>query len=436
MLPFNAYNIIMKKRQGEELTREELHYLISGYVSGEIPDYQMSAWAMAVYFQGMTFREASDFTLEMAHSGELIDLSKISKYKFDKHSTGGVGDKTTLVISPILAAAGITVAKMSGRGLGHTGGTIDKLESIPGFSTSLTREQFLKQAQEIGVVLSGQTADLVPADKKLYALRDQTATVESLPLIAASIVSKKLASGADYVLLDVKFGDGAMMKDYDKALELARTMVEIGNSAGRHFRAILTGMEQPLGFAIGNALEVIEAIETLKGRGPADLTEVCVRLVAESFVMLGLFSDIDSAKQRVEQLIADGSALDKFRQFVTAQGGDVRVIDDYSLFPQAKQVVEVRADAAGYVASISSRNIGMIAMEMGAGRSAIGGKILPEVGIVLQAKVGDKLQKGSLLAKLYFSNTENNKDIAEQVKNCFKIQTQQPPMLQLIHDII
>ncbi|HYH03890.1 MAG TPA: thymidine phosphorylase, partial [Bacillota bacterium] len=387
-----AYDLIWKKREGKELTREELHFLISGFVKGEIPDYQISAWCMAVFFQGMSFVEATNLTLEMLHSGEQVDLTSIPGIKVDKHSTGGVGDKTSLVLLPLVAAAGIPVAKMSGRGLGHTGGTIDKLESIPGFSTSLTKEQFLRQVADIGIVLAGQTADLVPADKKLYALRDLTATVESIPLIAGSIVSKKLASGADAVLLDVKYGAGAFMREFEAARELARTMVEIGNRAGRQFKAVITDMNQPLGRAIGNSLEVAEAIRTLRGEGPADLTELCLTM-GGLMIWLGQRAETPEAgKAMAEEMLRNGSALVKFTEFIRAQGGDPGVIEDLSRLPQAPEVRWVNARVAGWVASIGCRDLGLIAMELGAGRVRLGESIKPQVGIELLVKVGDRVE--------------------------------------------
>lgn len=431
-----VYDLIWKKRQGEALTRDEIHYLISGYVHGEIPDYQMSAWCMAVYFQGMTFDEATALTLEMVDSGETIDLSRIPGIKVDKHSTGGVGDKTSLVLLPLVAAIGIPVAKMSGRGLGHTGGTIDKLESIPGFNTAITREAFLKQAEEIGIVLAGQTADLVPADKKLYALRDVTATIESIPLIASSIVSKKLASGADAVVLDVKYGDGAFMQDYQEAYRLAQTMVEIGNRSGRRFKAVLSDMNQPLGEAVGNSLEVIEAIRTLRGEGPADLTELCVKLGGIMAYLAGLAEKITDGEKMILKALTDGAGLQKLRQLIVAQGGDPRVIDDFSLFPSAPVILPVYAQTDGWVSQIACRELGRVAMELGAGRSKLGDRIQPEVGLIIHAKIGDYLKSGQLLAEIHARTLTEAKEASQKVVLSFE-QTREPvSKVPLIKEII
>ncbi|HHZ11232.1 MAG TPA: thymidine phosphorylase, partial [Acholeplasmataceae bacterium] len=327
-----AVDLIIKKKNGGTLTREEIKFLVSGYVNGNIPDYQMSSLLMAICFRGLTAQEQSDLTMEMLLSGESVDLSSIKGICVDKHSTGGVGDKTTLVVAPLAAACGLKMAKMSGRGLGHTGGTLDKLESIPGFRISLTPEEFFRQVQDISLAVVGQTANIAPADKKLYALRDVTGTVESTGLIASSIMSKKLASGASHILLDVKVGDGAFMKNLEAARELAQAMVAIGNSQGRKTVALLTDMDQPLGFAVGNALEVIEAIETLKGRGPKDLETLALKIVSELLLMTGLEKTEAEASERASRALADGSALDKLRAMIERQGGDSRVLDDYSLF--------------------------------------------------------------------------------------------------------
>ena len=317
-----VYDLIWKKREGGELTTAEIDFLISGFVNGSIPEYQMSAWCMAVYFQGMSFAEATALTVSMANSGETLDLSEVSGIKVDKHSTGGVGDKTSLVLLPLVAACGVPVAKMSGRGLGHTGGTIDKLEAIKGFQTNLTQEKFLRQVGEIGIAVAGQTANLVPADKKLYALRDLTATIESIPLIASSIVAKKLAAGADAVVLDVKCGSGAFMRDYQAARKLAETMVEIGNRAGRKFKAIISDMNQPLGMAIGNSLEVVEAINTLKGEGPADLLELCLVLGGYMLWLAERAPSFESGKDLILRALESGRGLEKLRELLIAQGGD------------------------------------------------------------------------------------------------------------------
>jgi pyrimidine-nucleoside phosphorylase len=431
-----VYDIIWNKREGRELTQEEIDFLITGFVQGAIPDYQMSAWCMAVYFQGMTFAEATALTLAMAGSGEQVDLRTLPGIKVDKHSTGGVGDKTSLVLLPLVAAAGVPVAKMSGRGLGHTGGTIDKLESIPGFKTDLTRSRFLEQVARIGIVLAGQTGDLVPADKKLYALRDLTATVESIPLIASSIVSKKLASGADAVLLDVKYGDGAFMRTYDAAVELAQTMVEIGNRAGRRFTAVLSDMNQPLGRTIGNSLEVREAIQTLKGAGPADLTELCLTM-GGLMLWLGERSVTPEAGEHLlRELLANGSALTKMREFIEAQGGNASVIDDETLLPTAEVVWPVQATEAGWVATISCRELGIVAMELGAGREQLGDVIDPAVGIELHAKVGDHLHPGALIAVIHAANEAAAQRAAVKIGSCFQLSTRPVEVQPLIRTVI
>lgn len=431
-----VYDLIWKKREGGELTREELHFLISGFVKGEIPDYQISAWCMAVFFQGMSFAEATDFTLEMLESGEQVDLSSIPGIKVDKHSTGGVGDKTSLVLLPLVAAAGIPVAKMSGRGLGHTGGTIDKLESIPGFSASLTKEQFLRQVSDIGIVLTGQTADLVPADKKLYALRDLTATVESIPLIAGSIVSKKLASGADAVLLDVKYGDGAFMRDFTAARELARTMVEIGNRAGRRFKAVITDMNQPLGRAIGNSLEVAEAIRTLRGEGPDDLTELCLTM-GGLMIWLGQQAETPEAGKIIAaKMLHNGCALEKFRALIRAQGGDPGVVEDLKLLPQAPVVWQVNAPAEGWLGEVGCRELGLIAMELGAGRVKLGESIKPYVGIELLVKVGERIDTGAPVAVIHAEDEAAARNAAEKVLKCLRFNDHPVGVPKLIREII
>ncbi|SDW55660.1 pyrimidine-nucleoside phosphorylase [Marininema mesophilum] len=393
--------LIRKKRDGKELSTEEIRHLVQGYSEGKIPDYQMSAWAMAVFFQGMTSRERADLTMEMVHSGDVVKLDSIQGVKVDKHSTGGVGDTTTLVLGPLVAAAGVPVAKLSGRGLGHTGGTIDKLESFAGFSTSLTTDAFVNQVNQLGIAVMGQTADLTPADKQLYGLRDVTATVDSIPLIASSIMSKKVAAGADGIVLDVKTGKGAFMKDEEHAINLAQAMVEIGSNLGRTTVAIISDMEQPLGFAVGNALEVKEAIDTLKGVGPEDLTEICLTLGAHMVVIGGKADSAEGARRILEEKIADGSALAKFREFVEAQGGDQRAIDDPSHLTQADHLIEVTAPSSGTVATLEAEEIGICAMMLGAGRETKDDEIDYAVGIVLKKKVGDRVEEGEVLAVLH-----------------------------------
>ena len=416
-----VYDLIWKKREGGELTTAEIDFLISGFVNGSIPEYQMSAWCMAVYFQGMSFAEATALTVSMANSGETMDLSEVSGIKVDKHSTGGVGDKTSLVLLPLVAACGVPVAKMSGRGLGHTGGTIDKLEAIKGFQTNLTQEKFLRQVGEIGIALASQTANLVPADKKLYALRDLTATIESVPLIASSIVAKKLAAGADAVVLDVKCGSGAFMRDYQTARKLAETMVEIGNRAGRKFKAIISDMNQPLGMAIGNSLEVIEAINTLKGEGPADLLELCLVLGGYMLWLAERAPSFESGKDLILRALESGHGLEKLRELLIAQGGDPRVLDDVSLLPNAAAVEMVTTPQEGWVDAIACRELGLLAMELGAGRTKLGQNIQSEVGILLRAKVGTLLKPGSVLAEVHAASPEAAAMVSERIRNAFNL---------------
>lgn len=402
----HAVNLIRKKRDGQRLTRDELEFLIQGYVQGTIPDYQMAAWNMAVYFQGMDPEEITNLTLIMANSGDTLNLDAIKGVKVDKHSTGGVGDTTTLIVAPLVASLGVPVAKMSGRGLGHTGGTIDKLESIPGFRVSLTPKQFITQVNEIGLSLVGQTGELAPADKLLYSLRDVTATVESIPLIASSIMSKKIAAGADGFVLDVKAGLGAFMKTEEDAIKLAKTMVQIGTLANRSTVALVTDMNQPLGRAIGNALEVKEAILVLQGEGAENLTELSLELSAEMLVMAGITSDLGWARKQVEENLKNKKALKKFIQLIEAQGGDARVVEDLSLLPQAHFTGNILATETGYVQQIDPLKIGMTAMELGAGRETKNSTIDLAVGLELNTQVGHLVQAGEKLAKVY-ANDEN-----------------------------
>lgn len=395
-------DLIRKKRNGGELSAAEIRHLVQGYAKGEIPDYQMSAWAMAVYFQGMTSRETADLTLEMVQSGEKVDLSAIQGRIVDKHSTGGVGDTTTLILAPLVAAAGVTVAKLSGRGLGHTGGTIDKLESFSGFSTSLSKDEFVHQVNRIGVAVTGQTADITPADKQLYSLRDVTATVDSIPLIASSIMSKKIAAGADAIVLDVKTGKGAFMKDKKQAIRLAQTMVDIGNRVGRRAVAIISDMNQPLGLAVGNALEVREAIETLKGEGPQDLTELCLTLGAQMVVLSGKATSPLEARNILEQKMRDGTALEKFGQLIASQGGDAKAVTDPDRFlAKAQYQVEVSSPKTGFISALEAEKIGLAAMLLGAGRETKEATIDYAVGLVLNKKVGDPVHIGETVAVLH-----------------------------------
>ena len=391
------YDLIAKKRDGGTHTRAELETLINGYVAGQVPDYQMAAWMMAVYLRGMTDQETAILTDIMAHSGEMVDLSPIQGIKVDKHSTGGVGDKTTLVIAPIAAACGVKIAKMSGRGLGHTGGTIDKMESVPGTRTALTQEEFFAQVNRIGLAVIGQSENIAIADKKMYALRDVTATVSCIPLIASSIMSKKLASGSDAILLDVTTGTGAFMKTVEESIELARQMVEIGTRNGRRVAALITDMDTPLGHNIGNSLEVIESMEVLKGRGPADLTEVCLELAANMLVLAGKGSR-DACRAMAQNAIADGSGFEKCKEMFAAQGGDVRVLEDYSLFAQPAARYELLAEQDGYIVENDAEKIGSASVLLGAGRLKKGDPIDPAAGIILRKKRGDFVRKGESLA--------------------------------------
>ncbi len=428
-------DIILKKRDGFELSKEEIEFFIKNYVNNIIPDYQASALAMAIYFRGMNKKEISFLTDSMLHSGEIIDLSSINGVKIDKHSTGGVGDKTSLVLGPLVASCGAKVAKMSGRGLGHTGGTLDKLESIKGVSVNVSKENFIKQVNDIGIAIIGQTGDLVPADKKLYALRDVTATVDSIPLIASSIMSKKLASGADTILLDVKFGSGAFMKDIKSAEELASTMVEIGKHLNRDTKAVLTDMDQPLGMAIGNSLEVIEACETLKGRGPKDLVELCLNLGAIILKQAHIEEDIEKGKVLLQSKIDNLEAFKKLEELIKYQGGDISYLEDYSKFEKSKYQKEIYSSKEGYVEKISALEIGECAMHLGAGRATKDDVIDMASGIVLNKKVGDFVKKGELLLTCY-TNKENVEEIYKDLENSYIIVQNKVPNHKIIHEII
>lgn len=413
-------DLIHKKQLNQPLTEAEINYIIDGYTKGTIPDYQMSAFNMAVYFTGMTKEEVSYLTLAMAHSGDMLDLSAINGVKVDKHSTGGVGDTTTLILAPLVAACGIPVAKMSGRGLGHTGGTIDKLEVIPGFKHELTTEEFIEIVNTHQVAVVGQTGNLTPADKKIYALRDVTSTVQSIPLIASSIMSKKIAAGADAIVLDVKVGDGAFMKTLEEAEQLARTMVEIGNYVDRKTLAVISNMDQPLGYAVGNTLEVLEAVDTLRGEGPDDLTELCYILGAQMLMAAGETDRIDEGKAILKEKIESGEALEKFREFITAQGGDAGFIDQPSLLGEAAFKVDFKAEKSGLVSHWVADLVGEAAMVLGAGRAVKEDQIDPVVGIVLQAKVGDRVEKGNTLAVIH-SNQEDVSEAVDRLKKAVTI---------------
>lgn len=428
-------DVIEKKRDGQELSKEEIDFVIAGYTSGEIPDYQMAALAMAIFFRDMTQDERANLTMAMVESGDQIDLSAIQGVKVDKHSTGGVGDTTTLVLAPLVAALGIPVAKMSGRGLGHTGGTIDKLESVPGFHVEIDNKQFNELVNTNKVAVVGQSGNLTPADKKLYALRDVTATVNSIPLIASSIMSKKIASGADAIVLDVKTGSGAFMKDLEHARELAEAMVAIGNNVGRQTMAVISDMSQPLGYAVGNALEVQEAIDTLRGEGPKDLEELCLTLGSHMVYLGGQADSPQAAREKLEEVIRNGKALETFKTFLSAQGGDASVVDDPAKLPQAKYTFELEAEADGYVASIQADRIGTAAMLLGAGRATKESTIDLAVGLILRKKIGDSVKKGDSLVTIY-SNREDVAEVKEMITKAYGIVQEAVEAPPLVYDEI
>lgn len=430
------YDIIMKKRNGEELSKEEIDFFIDGYTKGEIPDYQVSALMMAIYFRKMTESETHALTMAMASSGDMLDLSAIKGIKVDKHSTGGVGDKTSLALTPMVAACGIPVAKMSGRGLGHTGGTIDKLESFPGFTTALTTEQFVGNVNKIGIAIMGQTADLAPADKKLYALRDVTATVDNMSLIASSIMSKKLAAGADAIVLDVKTGSGAFMKKESDARALAEEMVKIGKNAGRKTIAVISDMDQPLGYAVGNALEVKEAIDTLNGKGPADFVELCLTLGAQMLIAGGKAGNREEAEDKLRQVIADGSALKKLAEFVEAQGGDARAVYEPKLLPEASIQKPILSPVEGYVSHIECAEVGICSLILGGGRETKESEIDLSVGLVLQKKVGEYVKAGEPLAILHANDAGRAKEAEKRFLAACRITNAEPEKTAFIKDII
>ncbi|MGE4282902.1 MAG: pyrimidine-nucleoside phosphorylase [Clostridia bacterium] len=430
------YDIIAKKRDGIELSSEEINYWIQGYTKGDIPDYQSSALLMAIFLKGMSKRETVDLTMSMAGSGEQLDLSSIKGVKVDKHSTGGVGDKTTLILGPLVASAGVPVAKMSGRGLGHTGGTIDKLEAIPGFNTQLTQSEFIDNVNKIGISIVGQTGNLVPADKKIYALRDVTATVNHISLIASSIMSKKIAAGSDAIILDVKMGNGAFMKDVDEAFQLAQEMVEIGDGAGKGITAVITDMNQPLGYAVGNSIEVIEAIETLKGKGPKDLTDLCLTLGSHMLVMSKKVTTVEEGKIILTEKLYSGQALKKFEELIISQGGDKNVIEHYDLFPQTKFVEKVAVKDEGYVEFINSEKIGIASLVSGAGRITKESKIDVGAGIILHKKIGDKVKQGDIIASIYLSDDAKLEEIHAHIIAAYKISTVPAKEQKLVHGII
>ena len=413
-------DLIIKKRQGEALSREEIAFWINGYVKGEIPDYQVSAMTMAILFKGMNEEEVINLTDLMEHSGDTLDLSNLKGVKVDKHSTGGVGDKTSLVLGPMVAACGATLAKLSGRGLGHTGGTLDKLESIPGLNVFLSEKEFEKQVNNIGIAIAGQTQSLVPADKKMYALRDVTGTVESIPLIAASVMSKKLAAGTDAILLDVTLGNGAFMKDIDQARTLAKLMVKIGNGLKRDTRAVLSNMNEPLGLAVGNALEVKEAIKALHGEGPEDLMELCFTSGSIMLVQAKIAKNFDEGRKMLENSIKDGSAFNKFVEMVKAQGGDIEYILHPEKFQLAKNIIPICAKEDGYVKDINALEIGLSSMQLGGGRETLDDIIDMAAGIMLEKKVGDRVNKGDVLCYLHTNkNGDNVSHVTENVQNAY-----------------
>lgn len=429
-------DLIIKKREGLELSTEEINFIINDYTKGEIPDYQMSSFSMSVFFRGMNERETADLTMAIVNSGEQIDLSPIEGIKVDKHSTGGVGDTTTLVLGPLVATAGVPVAKMSGRGLGHTGGTIDKLESIEGFHVELSNQEFIDQVNDIKLAVIGQTANLTPADKKLYSLRDVTGTVDSIPLIASSIMSKKIAAGADAIVLDVKTGKGAFMKTTEDSFDLAKAMVDIGTLTKRNTVAIVSDMDQPLGYAVGNALEVKEAIDTLKGEGPKDLEELCLTLGSHMLVLGNKANTVEEAYQILKEIIESGRALETLKSFVQAQGGNPAVIDNPELLPKAEKKIAVVANEVGYVHRINAEEIGISAMLLGAGRATKESAIDLAVGILLNKKVGDSVAQGEELATLYFNDEKNLEHVKERVLAAYTIASGEPVNTPLIYGIV
>ncbi len=431
-----AVDIIAKKRDRLALTGAEIEYFVQGLTDGTIPDYQVAAWAMAVLLNGMDPRETADLTMAMVRSGQTLNLDEIAPVVVDKHSTGGVGDKTTLAVAPMVAAAGLPVAKMSGRGLGFSGGTLDKLEAIPGYQVGLSIERLIATVHRTGVVVAGQTAQLAPADGILYALRDVTATVPSLPLIASSIMSKKIAAGAHAMVLDVKVGRGAFMTTLDEARELARRMIDIGERVGRRVTAVLSGMDQPLGCAVGNSLEVIEAIETLHGRGPADFYEHCLLIGGEMLLLAGLAATPEEAQQRLARTVSDGSALARFRDWVAAQGGDARVADDYALLPRANVALPVAAPRTGYIAALDARTVGETSVVLGAGRTRKEDPVDLGVGIVLSAKIGDRVEQGQTLFTVHAKSEADAADAAERLLAAYAWADAAVPPPPLVYDVL
>ena len=431
-----AYDIILKKRNGENLLPAEIEFLVEGFVNGDVPDYQMAAFCMAVFFKNLSQEETSVLTKAMVNSGDRLDLSEIEGVKVDKHSTGGVGDKTTLVVVPLAASLGVPVAKMSGRGLGHTGGTVDKLESIPGFRTDLSLEEFLRTVKQAGAAIVGQTANLVPADKKLYALRDVTATVDSIPLIASSIMSKKIAAGCDSLVLDIKVGSGAFMKTIEKARILGHLMLDIGANMKIKTSAVLSSANQPLGKAVGNALEVKEAVETLQGNGPADLEEVCLEIASQMLLAGKICADKETALKKVTHSLKSGKALEKFKDIIKAQGGNPEIAENTGLLPSAEFSNKVFAPASGFIQSIDTEKIGLAAVYLGAGRSRQGETIDYSAGIIIHKKIGDYISANEPLASVFYNNVAASRQASKAIKNAFRIGDIQPDSLPLIYEII
>ena len=430
------YDIIRKKRDNHELTKAEIDFFVEKYSKGEIPDYQASALLMAIYLNKMNKEETVYLTDAMMKSGDVIDLSEIEGIKVDKHSTGGVGDKTTIALAPLVAACGAPVAKMSGRGLGHTGGTLDKLESIPGFSIEMEAKKFIDSVNKHKIAVCGQTATIAVADKKMYALRDVTATVDNISLIAASIMCKKLASGANAILLDVKTGDGAFMKTLDDSFELAKAMVDIGNGMGRETIGMITDMDEPLGFAIGNSLEVIEAIETLKGNGPKDFVNLCETLGAYMLVLAKTVKTFEEGVEKIKEAIASGSALEKLKVFIENQGGDSRVVDDYTLFPKASIVVPVKSPRSGYISKIEAEEVGVSAMILGAGRETKEDVLDLAAGIVLEKKIGEYVNEGEVLATMYLNKEDKLESAIERFVNAYTIVDKKVEPKKLVYGVV
>ena len=424
-----AVDIIIKTEEKEPLSKEEISWLVENYTSGDVPDYQMAAWAMAVAINGLSHEEITELTLAMAASGDELDLSEFGGHVVDKHSTGGVGDKTTLVVAPIVASCGLPVGKMSGRGLGFSGGTIDKLESIPGFKSDLSTEEFIDHLRKHGIVLTGQSVDLAPADGKLYALRDVTGTVQSIPLIASSVMSKKIASGADAIALDVKVGRGAFMKNLDEARELAEVMVAIGNLSGRKVIALLSQMDQPLGIAVGNAIELKEAIDMLNGSGPEDFHEHCIDLSAYMLILGNVVNDLETARKMAQEKIDDGSAMMKFKELIASQGGDVTYIDNPDKLAKAQFIFPIKAERAGWIEVVDAKEVGESSVEIGAGRSKKGDRIDPAVGIMVRVKIGDYVEPGATLFEVHVNERNSFDKVFEKLKNSveFSDEPVEPP---------